>query len=150
MPEWKGQVRARLANLKLEPMREAAIVEELSQHLEDTYPQLLFAGMSEAEAWQLALAELAESDLLERELRRVTRTALSEPTVPAASMGGNILAGVRQDVRYAVRTRERRQQSKGYPSIAVCRFLTVYFVSLMLLMNWMPSAACLSAIPGLQ
>ena len=119
MPEWKGEVRARLANLNLEPMREAAIVEELSQHLEDTYQELLFAGMSEAEAWQLALAELAESDLLERELRRVTRTALSEPTVPAASMGGNILAGVRQDVRYAVRTRERRQQSKEDP-IAVC------------------------------
>ena len=33
MPEWGTEVRARLAGLRLGPVREAEIVEELSQHL---------------------------------------------------------------------------------------------------------------------
>jgi hypothetical protein len=35
MPDWKPEIRRRLANLKLVPTREAAIVEELAQHLDD-------------------------------------------------------------------------------------------------------------------
>jgi len=31
MPEWKKEIRRRLANLNIEPTREAAIVEELSR-----------------------------------------------------------------------------------------------------------------------
>ena len=34
MPDFKIEIRARLAALQLSPMREAEIVEELSQHLE--------------------------------------------------------------------------------------------------------------------
>jgi len=41
MPVWKQEIRKRLAPLKLEPAREAAIVEELSQHLDDCYNELL-------------------------------------------------------------------------------------------------------------
>jgi hypothetical protein len=33
MPDWKSEIRRRLAGLKLEPAREAAIVEELAQYL---------------------------------------------------------------------------------------------------------------------
>src|SRR6267378_286139 len=35
MPDWKGEVRARLAGLSLSPARELEIIEELSQHLQD-------------------------------------------------------------------------------------------------------------------
>ncbi len=38
---WKQEIRKRIAGLKLEPTREAEIVEELAQHLEDRYAELL-------------------------------------------------------------------------------------------------------------
>ena len=73
MPDWKGEIRRRLASLRLAPAREAAIVEELAQDLEDCYAELLAGGASEDEAYRQMLAELSESELLARELRRVER-----------------------------------------------------------------------------
>ena len=35
MPSWERHVRPRLSSLRLSPAREAEIVEELSQHLDD-------------------------------------------------------------------------------------------------------------------
>ena len=40
MPEWKEEIRRRLAGMRLEPTREAEIVEEISQHLDDRYEEL--------------------------------------------------------------------------------------------------------------
>ena len=39
MPEWDADLRARLAGLQLTPAREAEIIEELSQHLDDRYEE---------------------------------------------------------------------------------------------------------------
>src|SRR5262245_57962985 len=50
MPDFKAEIRARLADLQLSPVREAEIVEELSQHLEETYDRVLSLGASEKEA----------------------------------------------------------------------------------------------------
>jgi hypothetical protein len=47
MPEWKEEIRQRLSNSNLEPMREAAIVEELSQPLEDRYAESLATSFPE-------------------------------------------------------------------------------------------------------
>jgi hypothetical protein len=33
--DWKPEIRRRLTNLRLEPTREAAIIEELAQYLDD-------------------------------------------------------------------------------------------------------------------
>jgi replication fork clamp-binding protein CrfC len=46
MPDWKHEVRKRLADLNLEPVREQEIVEELSEHLEDRYRELLSGAAS--------------------------------------------------------------------------------------------------------
>jgi len=35
MPDWKNEIRKRLAHLAFELIREAEIVEELTQHLQD-------------------------------------------------------------------------------------------------------------------
>jgi hypothetical protein len=75
MPDWKQEIRRRLAGEQLEPAREAAIVEELAQHLDDCYAELLASGATEAEAYQRTLAELSGSELLARELRRRERPA---------------------------------------------------------------------------
>jgi len=40
-PDWKPEIRRRLANLQLPPTREAAIVEELAQRLDESYAELL-------------------------------------------------------------------------------------------------------------
>jgi hypothetical protein len=64
MPEWKEEIRRRLASLKLEPTRETAIIEELAAHLEDRYEELLANGVTTAEAERLTLAELSENETL--------------------------------------------------------------------------------------
>jgi hypothetical protein len=46
MPEWKPEILRRLAPLKLSPAREGEIAEEIAQHLDDRYHELLAAGHS--------------------------------------------------------------------------------------------------------
>ena len=75
MPDFKAEIRKRLAELKLSPTREGEIVEELSHHLEDQYEQSLCRGANEAEAYHAAVVELAGSDLLAHELHRLERRA---------------------------------------------------------------------------
>jgi hypothetical protein len=45
-PGWKPEIRRRLTNLRLEPTREAAIIEELAQYLDDCHAELLASGES--------------------------------------------------------------------------------------------------------
>jgi predicted permease len=101
VPDWKPEIRQRLAGLKLEPTREAAIVEELAQYLDDCYAELRASGTTEAEAYQRTLAELSGSELLGRELRRVER--LAEPIVLGTNRRTNMLADLWQDLRYGIR-----------------------------------------------
>ncbi|HEY9231244.1 MAG TPA: ABC transporter permease, partial [Blastocatellia bacterium] len=107
MPDWRPEISARLAGLKLEPTREAEIVEELSQHLDDRYAELCAAGRSEDEADQAALAELSESEILRQELRRVEHMMTREPVVLGAGRR-NVMENIFQDVRYGLRTLRNR------------------------------------------
>ena len=104
MPEWQEEIRHRLAGLKLAPLREAEIVEELAQHLDDRYEELLAQGEAPEAAFHISLAELNESDLLVRELRRVERRIEPEPVILGANRRSNIIAGVWQDLRYGARS----------------------------------------------
>jgi len=81
VPEWKSDIRKRLASLKLELARENEIVEELAGHLEDRYRELLAAGASHEEADLAARRELSDGQLLVRELNRIERQTSSEPLV---------------------------------------------------------------------
>ena len=56
MPDWKPHIRSRLASLRLSSSRENEIIEELSQHLEDRWRELVAGGAPEDEATKLALA----------------------------------------------------------------------------------------------
>jgi len=103
MPDWKLEVRRRLANLKLEPTREAAIIEELAQDLADCYAELLASGATEAEAYQRTLAELSGSELLAWELRRVERRVPQEPIVLGTNRRTNMTIDLWQDLRYGMR-----------------------------------------------
>ncbi len=103
MPEWKQEVRERLVNLKLTPEREIAIIEELSQHLDDCYAEALIRGATPEEACRAALAELSERDLLERELRRVERRVAPEPIALGTNRRVNMIADLWQDLRFGAR-----------------------------------------------
>ncbi len=52
MPEWKREIMRRLAPLKLAAPREAEIAEEVAQHLDDRYAELLARGVSEDAAFR--------------------------------------------------------------------------------------------------
>ncbi len=103
MPDWKPEIRRRLANLKLEPTREAAIVEELAQHLDDCYAELLSGGATEDKAYRAALAELSGSELLARELRRVERQVAPEPIVFGTNRRTSMIQDLWQDLRFGLR-----------------------------------------------
>jgi predicted permease len=116
MPEWKQEIRERLVGLKLDPPREAEIVEELSQHLEDHHAESLTRGATPDEAYRAALAELSGSESLGRELRRVERPVEQEPIVFGANRRSNMLADLWQDLRYSLRTLGKRP---GYTAVVV-------------------------------
>ncbi len=120
MPEWEDEIKRRLGDLKLEPTREAEIVEELAQHLDDRYSELRSGGADEDDAYRSALAELSESDLLARELRRVERSVKNEPVVLGAGRS-NMIADLWQDLRYAARSLRKHAAL----SIAVIATLTL-------------------------
>ncbi|HYG10021.1 MAG TPA: ABC transporter permease [Pyrinomonadaceae bacterium] len=103
MPDWKKEIGRRLSGLRLAPTREAEIIEELAQHLDDRYEQSLQGGASREEAYQAALLELTGSDFLAQELRRVERSVRQEPVVAGAQRRMNMFGDVWQDLSYGLR-----------------------------------------------
>jgi putative ABC transport system permease protein len=113
MPEWKVEIRERLASLKLSPAREAEIAEEFAQHLQDRYEELLTAGRTEREARRMALEEV---NLLADELRGVERAVKQEPVPLGTTETRSIMSDVWQDFRYGWRILVK---NPGFTAVAV-------------------------------
>ena len=116
MPDWKKEIAQRLAQLKLAPARESEIVEELAQHLDDRYQELLAGGTSDADAERLTLAELSENELLAHELQRVGHKTPPEPIVTGTNRRINMVADIWKDLRFGVRMLLKKP---GFTAIAV-------------------------------
>jgi predicted permease len=115
MSEWDADIRARLSSLRLSPAREAEIVEELSQHLDDRYRDLHAGGLDAATARRAALDELCEPDALAVRLRALRQARVAEPAppgAPARSIAGDTI----RDVRYALRL---LRKAPGFAAAAI-------------------------------
>jgi predicted permease len=108
MPDWKPEIRRRLARLQLAPTRENAIVEELAQHLDESYAELLASGMSEADAYRQVRAELYDGGLLTHGWQRVERFTNPEPIVLGTNRRTNMIADLWQDLRFGARMLRRQ------------------------------------------
>jgi len=98
MHDWKQIVREGLDGLKLDGAAEAEVIDELAQHLEDRYQELLDAGTPEADALRIAVEPLNSNPSLAEALRRARRPAPPDPPERA-----NHLALMLYDLRMAIR-----------------------------------------------
>src|SRR5215203_4533475 len=118
MPDWASEVRTRLSSLSFSPTRETEVVEELSQHLDDRWRELMAGGASADEATRVTLDEFRRGSVLSQNMAAL-RQAHSSPSLTPGAPTGHILTDLWHDTRHAL-----RMFTKG-PAFAAAAVLTL-------------------------
>jgi hypothetical protein len=114
MRDWSKEIGDAIAPLNLSTAREAEVVEELSQHLNDRYDELFIAGVGEEQAYQILMQDLTDGKLVAG--LKATINAALQP-VPIGREGREkLFAGVWKDLRYGARLLLR---SPGFAIVAI-------------------------------
>lgn len=128
MPDWNKYIAQRLRPLRLDPAREAFLIAELAQHVEQHYQDLLAEGVAEEDACKAALAGFADRDVL-RDLRSHAEPGARAHSPWTAGVRGAQkskarelvaeflnLEGLAQDLRYSLRGLLR---APGFAAVAM-------------------------------
>jgi putative ABC transport system permease protein len=115
MPEWSGEILARLAPLGLSAQRELEIAEELAQHLDDRFAELRARGASDAEARRAVRDELRQRALVDSLASTERREPGTGSAPPGAPSTGSRLSSLWRDVRYGARS---LRKAPGFTTIA--------------------------------
>ena len=101
MPDWRPHIRPRLASQRFSPAREAEITEELAQHLEDRWQELVAHGATPEEAAHAATTEFDGARL--EALLGTLRQAHWHETPPPGPSRAFSFDSVLIDLRHAIR-----------------------------------------------
>jgi predicted permease len=104
MVDWKAVVRSRLSSLRLTAAAEAALADEIAQHLDDQYREMRGSGASHDVAHRETMQELEDIYELHAGLDRSERMPQHDTVPPGDTRRGNYLDDFRRDLRYAIRT----------------------------------------------
>ena len=108
MPDWSREIRRRLSAVRPPLERQAGIVDEVAQHLEDRYQTLLASGAPPIEAEANAWRELEGDDDLGRLLSAIEPRHQPSLADLEVAPRGRLVEGLWHDVRYAVRSLRKR------------------------------------------
>lgn len=115
MPDWQQHIRPHVTALSLPATRENEIVDELTQHLDDRWRELIAGGTPEEEAMRLTLGLLRDTMLT----RNLAPWRQSPPPVTPGLSTGQWIRDLWRDLRYAVRLLRRQ------PGFAATTVLTL-------------------------
>ncbi len=105
MPDWRAEIRARLAPQELSAHRETEIVEEWAQHLEDRYADLRARGQSDHDALAATRAELAAEVFAD--LAGSSRVADAGAPLGGEPSSRHFSADLWRDIRFGARSLRR-------------------------------------------